>query len=135
MGISGAGKTTLADLLTTKLSQLNKTVLRLNADELRNKYHDWDFTIDGRLRQAQRMYNFSEDVIEDIVVCDFIAPIPQSRGIFAPDYTIWMNTKTKCKYNDTNQLFLDPPKYDYCVSDFNNALHIDNIINDIKTVF
>jgi adenylylsulfate kinase len=133
MGISGSGKTTLSNILNAEIKKLNKTTLRLNADEVRAKYHDWDFTIDGRLRQAQRFYNFSEDATEDVVVCDFIAPIPESRGIFAPDYTIWMNTITRCKYENTNVLFLDPPIWDYRITEFSDfGMHVSNIISSIK---
>ena len=50
MGLPGAGKTTLANELAT----LIKTK-RLNADEVRRAANDWDFSEEGRKRQAKRM--------------------------------------------------------------------------------
>ena len=50
MGLPGAGKTTLAN----ELSKLIKSK-RLNADEIRKAANDWDFSKEGRTRQAKRM--------------------------------------------------------------------------------
>ena len=134
MGLPGSGKTTIAKTIVDRLLT-NSTVLWLNADVLRRKYNDWDFTNDGRLRQAQRCYNFAEDSNCDYVVCDFVAPMPASRGIYAPDYTLWMNTVTQSRYADTNKLFLDPTKWDYKITQFDNMEeHINNIITGIKAL-
>ena len=137
MGLPGSGKTTLANNLTSLLKK-SYSVIRLNADEQRQKYSDWDFSNDGRLRQAQRMFNFCEwedgyyqERTEDFAVVDFVAPIPKSRGIFGPDYTIWMNTIDKCRFNDTQQLFLDPEKWDYRVTNFAD-IDLDFLVNDIQ---
>ena len=129
MGLPGSGKTTLAKKLVSKLS----SVLWLNADELRTKYHDWDFSTDGRLRQAQRMFNFAEESNKDYVVCDFVAPQPKAREIFAPDYLIWMDTIKEGRFNDTNQLFQTPDdEYNYKIVDFNDT-DLPAIINLINS--
>tara|TARA_A100001015_G_C14573791_1_gene550161 strand:+ start:152 stop:610 length:459 start_codon:yes stop_codon:yes gene_type:complete len=47
MGLPGAGKTTLANELTPLLK-----AKRVNADEVRKIANDWDFSIEGRNRQA-----------------------------------------------------------------------------------
>ena len=49
MGLPGAGKTTLADELAPMLK-----AKRLNADEVRKAANDWDFSPEGRTRQAKR---------------------------------------------------------------------------------
>ena len=54
MGLPGAGKTTLADELAPKLN-----AKRLNADEVRKAANDWDFSEEGRKRQAKRMADFA----------------------------------------------------------------------------
>ena len=54
MGLPGAGKTTLANMLAPKIN-----AKRLNADEVRNAANDWDFSADGRKRQAKRMADFA----------------------------------------------------------------------------
>jgi adenylylsulfate kinase len=141
MGLPGSGKTTLSRMLVKELS-LTSTVVWLNADEMRSKYRDWDFSNDGRLRQAQRMFNFcewrdgySKERTEDFAVVDFVAPIPKSRSIFAPNYTIWMNTIDKCRFDDTQQLFLDPLRTDYTITEFNDTnAHVKNISNTLQTL-
>ena len=54
MGLPGAGKTTLADALAKKIKSK-----RLNADEVRKEANDWDFSEEGRKRQAKRMSDFA----------------------------------------------------------------------------
>ena len=50
IGLPGSGKTTLAKKL---LLFLNADWL--NADVVRKKYNDWDFSHDGIIRQVNRM--------------------------------------------------------------------------------
>ena len=50
MGLPGSGKTTLAKELAYHFE-----VPHYNADTLREKSDDWDFSEEGRLRQAYRM--------------------------------------------------------------------------------
>jgi adenylylsulfate kinase len=127
MGLPGSGKTTLAKKLSERLS----SVLWLNADELREKYHDQDFTPSGRLRQAQRFFNFAEKSNCEYVICDFIAPLPKSREIYDPNYIIWMNTIEKCRFDDTNRLFVTPDEeYDYRIKE-HREYHTDIILNNI----
>ena len=52
MGLPGAGKTTLANELAPMVN-----AKRLNADEVRKAADDWDFSEEGRKRQAKRMAN------------------------------------------------------------------------------
>ena len=54
MGLPGSGKTTLANELGPMLN-----AKRLNADEVRKEANDWDFSEEGRKRQAKRMANFA----------------------------------------------------------------------------
>ena len=71
MGLPGAGKTTLAN----ELAKLIKSK-RLNADEVRQAANDWDFSEEGRKRQAKRM---SVEALKlksegNNVIADFICP-------------------------------------------------------------
>ena len=50
MGLPGSGKTTLANELAPMLN-----AKRLNADEVRKEANDWDFSEEGRTRQAKRL--------------------------------------------------------------------------------
>ena len=54
MGLPGSGKTTLAEELAPMLN-----AKRLNADEVRKEANDWDFSEEGRKRQAKRMADFA----------------------------------------------------------------------------
>lgn len=134
MGISGSGKTTFAKKLYNELL-LNSTVCWMNADVLRTKHNDWDFSIAGRLRQSQRFCDIASVATEDYVICDFIAPIPESREIYSPNYTIWMNTISHCKYNNTNKLFTNPLSWEYRIPNFKDSnKHIKNIIADLGNI-
>ena len=52
MGLPGSGKTTLAKEIKKKIK-----CHWLNADKVRKKFKDWDFSKKGVLRQARRMGN------------------------------------------------------------------------------
>ena len=59
MGLPGSGKTTLAKELAPRLD-----AIILNADEIRKKYNDWDFSPEGRIRQSNRMRDLAQEIIE-----------------------------------------------------------------------
>ena len=60
MGLPGSGKTTLAEELAPLLN-----AKRLNADEVRKEANDWDFSEEGRKRQARRRADFAKKVKEE----------------------------------------------------------------------
>lgn len=116
MGLPGAGKTTLAAELIKLLESRGKTVTWFNADDIRKKYDDWDFSHEGRLRQAQRMRDLADDVETDYALVDFVAPLPEMRDIFAADVTIWMANISAGRFEDTNRAFVPPETYDIQVT-------------------
>ena len=79
----GSGKTTLAEKLTKLLK-----ASWVNADRIRKKYNDWDFSKEGVLRQAKRMGNLANGFKNKFVIADFICPYQSGRNFFAPDYLI-----------------------------------------------
>jgi len=109
MGLPGSGKTTLADELAPSLK-----AKRLNADEIRKEANDWDFSEEGRVRQAKRMANFAKKLNDDgnYVVADFVCPTPEARSMFPADFIIWINTIKEGRFDDTNKIFVKPEKYD-----------------------
>lgn len=112
-GLPGSGKTTLAKPFAELVGGVH-----INADEIRNRYDDWDFSIEGRMRQAQRMKHLADGVVMagKIAVADFVCPTPEARLEFNPDYTVWMDTISRSRFEDTNDLFETPDNVDYHVS-------------------
>ena len=109
MGLPGSGKTTLANELAPKIN-----AKRLNADEVRKEVNDWDFSEEGRKRQAKRMAELAKKLKENgsYVVADFICPTPEARSLFPADYIIWMDTIKEGRFDDTNKMFVKPEKFD-----------------------
>tara|TARA_E500000178_G_scaffold344928_1_gene393942 strand:+ start:278 stop:700 length:423 start_codon:yes stop_codon:yes gene_type:complete len=125
MGLPGAGKTTLANKLSTKI-----TAIRINADEIRKKYNDWDFSDEGRNRQAKRMRKLSDDITASgkNVITDFVCPTDKTRDDFDADYIIWLDTITKGRFEDTNKMFVPPKKYFLRVTSKDAEYWVDQII-------
>ena len=119
MGLPGSGKTTLASKLVPLLN-----AKRLNNDEVRKAANDWDFSEEARTRQAKRMADFAEKYKQEghYVVADFICPTPEARELFNSDYTVWVDTIDKGRYEDTNKMFIKPKKYDFHVTTKNAEL-------------
>ena len=129
MGLPGAGKTTLADELAPKLN-----AKRLNADEVRKAANDWDFSEEGRKRQAKRMADFALELKNqgNYVVADFICPTPEARNLFPADFVIWVDTIKEGRFEDTNQMFVKPEKFDFHVTTQNAKVWTDKIIKEIS---
>lgn len=133
MGLPGAGKTTLAKVIIAKLQDMGKTVTWLNADVVRKQYDDWDFSLEGRIRQSKRMREMAENCPEnpDFVVCDFIAPLPELRENFAADITVWVDTINAGRYDDTNQMFVPPTTFDFRITEQNAEVWGEEIVKAI----
>ena len=129
MGLPGAGKTTLANELAPMLD-----AKRLNADEIRKAANDWDFSEEGRTRQAKRMAEHALKLKNEgnYVVADFICPTPEARSLFPADFIIWVDTIKEGRFEDTNQMFIKPEKYDFHVTTQDAKLWVSKIIKEIK---
>ena len=113
MGLPGSGKTTLANELGPMIN-----AKRLNADEVRKEADDWDFSEEGRKRQAKRMADFAIKLKSqgNFVVADFICPTPEARNLFPADFVIWVDTIKEGRFDDTNKMFVKPDKYNFHVT-------------------
>ena len=119
MGLPGSGKTTIASKLAPLIN-----AKWLNADEVRKEANDWDFSDEGRKRQAKRMSEKAEKFKQDgfNVIADFVCPTPKAREIFNPDFIVWMDTIEKGRFEDTNKIFVKPEKHDVRVTEKNSDL-------------
>jgi hypothetical protein len=127
MGLPGAGKTYLAERLkkyieensalfhpnTETMSKSKASVEWFNADDVRKRFNDWDFSHEGRIRQSHRMRDLAEKSSADFVIVDFVAPLPEMRYNFKADWTIWLDTIDQGRYEDTNKMFTPPDVYDF----------------------
>ena len=113
MGLPGSGKTTLASELVPLLK-----AKWLNADEVRKEANDWDFSAEGRTRQAKRMWAKAKEFRDqgNHVVADFVCPTPAARMLFPADFIIWVDTIKEGRFDDTNKMFVKPEKYNYHVT-------------------
>ena len=128
MGLPGSGKTTLASKLTQIMN-----ARWINADEVRKKFNDWDFSRQGVLRQAKRMGDLADSSQEKIIIADFICPYEDGRKLFNPDYIIWMDTIQKGRVPTFDRDFEKPKNYNFRVKDNKDNTGIENkIIEDIK---
>lgn len=139
MGLPGSGKTTLAGELqkwlqahwnpsfmpveqlavAAEIGGVEETcrVSWFNADQVRKRFNDWDFSTEGRIRQSLRMLDFALSSNAHYVICDFVAPLPEMRTNFKADWTIWMDTIDAGRFEDTNQMFVPPQHYDFRITE------------------
>ena len=120
-GLPGTGKTTLAKPFAELISGVH-----LNADDIRKRYDDWDFSPSGRLRQAQRMRHLSDGVVMagKVAVADFVCPTERARQEFNPNFTVWLDTIKEGRFEDTNAMFEKPAyKVDYHVAEWFEDTH------------
>jgi len=129
MGLPGAGKTYLAEKLVTKLN-----AVWLNADRVREEYNDWDFSPEGRTRQANRMKELAQKAIDSGKHCiaDFVCPTPKTREDFGADYIVWVDTIKEGRFEDTNRMFIKPNEYDFRVPTQNAELWSIRIADEIQ---
>ena len=158
-GLPGSGKTWLAERLIKHI----KNCAWYNADFVRKFSNDWDFSVEGRIRQANRMKTFAdfEKGNGRWVICDFVAPTEKVREAFAPNYVIWLDTikegrivssklnelkkinnlpfdatslsKSK-EFYDTNKIFETPSKLDTHIKHFMNDKEIKKLAEKMVNV-
>jgi adenylylsulfate kinase-like enzyme len=125
-GLPGSGKTTFSKKL------LLPNMDYYNADEIRKKFNDWDFSIAGRKLQSVRMLSMTVDskMNKRHSIADFVAPFDKKRQSY--DIKIWMNTISESKYRDTNEIFEKPKTCNFEIKDYNYENIIKEIHNEIK---
>ena len=116
MGLPGAGKTTLANVLAPRLNAAH-----YNADQVRaNINKDLGFSEADRIEQARRMGWLCDTVVEcgNYAIADFICPTAETRAAFGADeaFVIWVDRIQEGRFADTNKIFQAPNAYDLRVT-------------------
>ena len=110
MGLPGAGKTTLARVLTPKLK-----AVWFNADEVRSNLHkDLGFSHADRIEHARRMGWLCAKVAETggTAIADFVCPTAETRAAFGEAFVIFVDRVQSGRFDDTNRMFVPPDNYD-----------------------
>lgn len=145
MGLPGSGKTYFAERLQRYLEEnsvffnpdaetvdISKARAKwINADDVRKKYNDWDFSYEGRIRQSIRMRELADSFFNDFVIVDFVAPLPEMRNNFKADWTIWMDTIESGRFEDTNKMFTPPEVYDFRITEQNAETWVEFVASHI----
>lgn len=120
-GLPGSGKSYLAEPLAEELDGV-----WINADQVREHYDDWDFSDEGRMRQAMRMKFLADGVVRagKYAITDFVCPFERARKDFNADYTVWMDTITEGRFEDTNKIFEKPEVVDHIIHTWRQDTHV-----------
>ena len=103
-GFSGAGKSTLTKLLLEKYPDWDW----VNGDLVRKTLKNYDFTENGRLKQADSLARYCHKSKKSLVICDAICPLKLCREKIGADAIIFINERTRCKFEDTLKMFEEP---------------------------
>lgn len=126
MGLPGSGKTTIAKKIAFHLK-----ADWLNADKIRSKYNNWDFSEKGIIKQVKRMKYLAAKSKNKFVIADFVCPLKKQLEIFKPDLVIWMDTIKRSRFPSMNKIFKQPKKYDLRIQEKNLNINIIKIKDKI----
>lgn len=126
MGLPGSGKTTFAAKLAALLGD---HVDHYNADKVRELHNDWDFSPEGRLRQAKRMRDLAEQSNKQgrHAVCDFVCPTKEAQDLFAGEIVIFMDTIKQGRFEDTNKIFQRPKEFMFWIESWDYEDQLNEI--------
>ena len=115
-GLPGSGKTYFAERLKQRLGE---AAVHINNDDIRSAHNDWDFSDEGRLRQARRMKAVADAGKENgmHVILDFVCPKKEYRDIIKADISVYANRTPVRDFPDTTAMFEPPTEFDYLILD------------------
>lgn len=128
-GLPGSGKTTLANKIFQKLADSE----HINADSVRQKYDDWDFSETGRVRQTKRMIELAKNSTSQWAIVDFVCPFEKQRSNANFDITIFMDTIKNSRFKDTDRIFEVPTDPDFHFTEFQSDAQSTQIVSKIQT--
>lgn len=127
-GLPGSGKTTFAKFLIQQYISNNVPYAWFNGDKVREDNNDWDFSMDGRLRQTVRMNNLANSIKDKDVIIDYVCPLEEYRYLISPSYLVYVDTNTDTKHENTKKIFEVPNRPDMVI---NNKDAIEDCAKDL----
>lgn len=130
MGLPGSGKTSLAEILVSKLN-----AAWFNADAVRQDiYSELGFSEEDRIKHATRMGKLCDwaKLGGGYVIADFVCPTWETRKAFNADFTIWVDRIMEGRYEDTNKMFQRPTHYDVRLIEGSPEEWADKVIEKIN---
>jgi adenylylsulfate kinase len=128
-GLPGTGKTTFA----AKLKELlGDKAIHFNGDEFRKTYNDWDFSEEGRRRQAERMRAAALNAwqVNRYAILDFVCPKQEYRDLINADLVVWMDRTPVRDFADTTAIFEEPTKFTWRIKDNADSSMIVELISE-----
>lgn len=113
-GLSGSGKTTIAEALSSELKQIKKKCLVLDGDFVRNTLHkELSFTPEDIRENNRRMAELCKDNLDryDYILVPIISPFLESRNharrLLSPDFIeVYIKADLEeCKRRDVKGLY------------------------------
>ncbi len=133
-GLPGAGKTTLAGIISQRLN-----AVLFNADKVRaNLNRDLGFSIPDRIEQAKRMGWLCDQVtkVGQFAIADFVCPTSDTRRAFGEAYVVWVDRITESRFADTNAIFTPPERFDIRITaDGAPEAWAEQIVRNLQPVF
>jgi hypothetical protein len=137
MGLPGAGKTTLARVLATRLNAIH-----FNADEVRREINkDLGFAEADRVEHARRMGWLCDQVVKTgcFAIADFVCPTPEARAAFTQGgqaFTVWVDRVAESRFDDTNRIFVPPDHFDLRVAREGDAhFWAEQVAKQVRPIF
>lgn len=137
MGLPGAGKTTLARLLSRRLNAVH-----YNADDIRREIsRDLGFSEKDRIEHARRLGWLCDQVISTggFAVADFICPTPATRAAFkhgGDAFVVWVDRIQKGRFDDTNEMFVPPKRVDVRVEPRGTPEYwVEQVVRRVRPIF
>lgn len=137
MGLPGAGKTTLANVIAPRLN-----AVLFNADEVRSNINkELGFSEPDRIEQARRMGWLCDQVVKTggFAIADFICPTPATRAAFLQGgeaFVVWLNRINRGRFEDTNQMFIPPESPDVEVTaDGSPEFWAEQVVLKVRPIF
>lgn len=105
MGKSGSGKSYLAK---NSLLYFNKDADYISSHNIRHDEGNFDFSKEGRIKQAEKVKKLIDESKASIVIVDMICPYPEMRRIILPNIIYFIDNKGNGLYPDTDSIFVPP---------------------------